>query len=358
MPEPVRLEDVARAAGVHASTASRALNPGTRSVVNVETVRRVLAAAEELGYRPHPMARGLRTNRTMTIGMVVPDLTNPLFPPIYAGAAKTLNGFGYALMIVEVEDGGDAELWVGPVLRERRVDGLILATAHLDETHPTELTDAAIPAVLVNRSTADPAFPAIVGDDHAGIGLVVEHLASLGHTRIAHVAGSEHLSTGLNRRTAFEHWTRSLGLDADPGLIVASESFRAGAGSEACEELLTRGLPFTAIVAANDLIALGCYDALARHGLDVPGDVSVTGYNDMRFVDRVSPPLTSVAVDYTQMGVDAARTLLDLLGSPGAAHAERSIKLPPELVARRSTAAVGEWRDIGANSDHSSNSNE
>lgn len=129
MADPVTLKDVAAAAGVHVSTASRALNPETRSVVNVDTAGRVLEVAERLGYRPHPLARGLRTNRTLTIGMVVPDLMNPLFPPIYAGADAVLGDLGYSVLVSSDDDDPAKGRSVVVALMERRVDGLILANA-------------------------------------------------------------------------------------------------------------------------------------------------------------------------------------------------------------------------------------
>lgn len=333
---PVTLKDVAAAAGVHVSTASRALNPETRSVVNEQTAVRVLEVAERLGYRPHPLARGLRTNRTLTIGMVVPDLMNPLFPPIYAGADSVLSELGYSVLVASDDDEAAKSRTVTTALLERRVDGMILANAHRDFALPDRWET--LPIVLVNRSIESQALPAIVGDANVGIGLVVHHLVELGHTAIAHVAGPGDLSTGLARREAFVAAMREEGLGSD--LIVESAAFRTWAGRSACERLLEAGNEFTALVAGNDLIALGCYDALSAAGMSVPGDVSVTGYNDLTFIDRVDPPLTTVAVDYQEMGAAAARTLLELLdGEPTPPY--EPLRLPPELVVRESTAPRG-----------------
>ena len=334
----VTLKEVAAEAGVHVSTASRALNPETRSVVNDQTAIRVLEVAEQLGYRPHPLARGLRTNRTLTVGMVVPDLMNPLFPPIYAGADAVLGDLGYSVLVAS--DDGDSSKTRGVIatLLDRRVDGLILANAHRDFDRPAGRET--VPIVLVNRSVESKAFPAIVGDGYTGIGLVVRHLTDLGHTEIAHIAGPRDISTGLNRRQAFSDWISREGLVARRELIVEANAYRTDAGRTACETLLDSGAPFTAIVAANDLIALGCYDVLGEHGLSVPGDVSVTGYNDMTFIDRVAPPLTTVAVPYREMGAAAARTLLDLLtGADGAPSPFEPVALAPELIVRASTSA-------------------
>ncbi|GMQ85763.1 MAG: LacI family DNA-binding transcriptional regulator [Acidimicrobiia bacterium] len=338
MQDPVTLKQVAAAAGVHVSTASRALNPVTRSVVKEQTAVRVQEVADRLGYYPHPLARGLRTNRTFTIGMVVPDLMNPLFPPIYAGAEFVLGDLGYSVLVASDESETSKGRGVVSALLERRVDGLILANAHRDFALPTGRET--VPAVLVNRSIESRALPSIVGDNRTGIALVVRHLIDLGHTMIAHVAGPRDLSTGLARREGFAAAMSYAGLGVRQDLIVEADAFRTDAGRRACERLLNSGTDFTAVVAGNDLIALGCYDTLAAHGISVPGDVSVTGYNDLTFIDRVAPPLTTVAVDYREMGSAAARALLDLIDHDGGATSpSEPVLLAPELVVRKSTAA-------------------
>ena len=306
----------------------------------------MLEVAERLGYRPHPLARGLRTNRTLTIGMVVPDLMNPLFPPIYAGADAVLREHGYSVLVGTDDDDPDRHSrHVIAALRERRVDGLILANAHRGSFIPAPAAEAAtepLPIVLVNRSVESNSFPAIIADHARGMDLLVAHLAELGHTRIAHVAGPQHLSTGIGRREGFRRAMERHGLDVRPELMDESAAFRTDQGAEACRRLLASGGEFTAIVAGNDLIALGCYDALADHGLSVPDDVSVTGFNDLTFIDRISPPLTTVSVPYQEMGAAAARMLLDLLTDPAAGRdVYEPLELPPSLVVRRSTAPPG-----------------
>lgn len=340
MPDVITLREVAAAAGVHVSTASRALNPETRSIVNEETAVRVLEVAERLGYRPHPLARGLRTNRTMTVGMVVPDLMNPLFPPIYAGADSVLGELGYSLLVGTDHDDPNKSRSVIGALLERRVDGLILANAHRGLAVPAG--GDSIPAVLVLRSLEGGAFPAIVGDDYAGIRLVVEHLAGLGHTEIAHITGPQHLSTGMARLNGFVRAMDRAGLPIADGSIVESPRFHVDAGGAACRQLLDSDVSFTAIVAGNDLIALGCYEVLGEHGLSIPDDVSITGYNDLAFVDRVDPPLTTVSVPYREMGAAAARLVLDRFGDEQSEDPPYApVGLAPELVVRESTADPG-----------------
>jgi len=338
----ITLKDVAREAGVHISTASRALNDETRSGVNVDTADRVLVAAARLGYQPHPLARGLRTNRTWTVGMVVPDLMNPLFPPIFAGAQNALDEIGYSLLIGADDEALERTGTVMTTFLERRVDGMLVANAHLDFTAPEALLRHEVPTVLINRSARDDSFPAIVGDDRTGLALVVRHLVELGHTRIAHVAGPHDISTGLCRRQAFLNALEDEGLASSERLVFEAGSFRIENGRAACDRLLDSGEEVTAIVAANDLIALGCIDAIQARGLSVPSDLSVTGYNDMTFVDRLEPPLTTVSVPYEAMGAAAAEVLLRLLAADddGGDTAYEPVQLPPSLVVRASTGPI------------------
>lgn len=338
MGKRVTLRDVAHQAGVHTSTASRALNPETRSVVNADTVARILATADRLGYRPHPLARGLRKNKTMSVGMVIPDIENPLFGPIVAGAELALGDEGYSLLITNADRSDEHTRGVVQALVARRVDGMILATAARSDEVIRTLAEEGIPVVLVNRSTEDVSVPAIVGDDHAGIGLAVRHLAGLGHRRIGHVAGPQHLSTGSGRHRAFLDWMQSLGLEADPSVVEEATWYQVDPGYKAARVLLERRPDLTAIVAANDLIALGCYRAVQEAGREVPGDVSITGYNDIPLLDLMQPPLTSIRVPYRQMGLEAARTLLSMIGPDPVSVGSAPIRLTPSLSVRASTA--------------------
>lgn len=336
MSSRITLSDVAQEAGVHPSTASRALNESTRSVVSHETVDRVLAAAERLGYRPNPLARGLRTNRTMTVGFVIPDVENPLFGPIIAGAEAGLAEEGYSLLIAD--DRGDPGQAVGTLL-ERHVDGLIMASAAREDAVSASLARGDVPVVFVNRYATDVPFPSIVGDDHAGIGLVVEHLVDLGHAELGHVSGPQQLSTGFARKDAFIDWCGRRGVPPRDDAIEEASWFQVEPGYRAAQTLLDRRPDLTAIVGGNDLIALGCYRAVRERGLEVGGDVSVTGYNDIPLLDLMQPPMTTVRVPYREMGWEAAASVLSMIGDGGGT--ESSVhRLEPELVIRGSTLPV------------------
>jgi LacI family transcriptional regulator len=221
-------------------------------------------------------------------------------------------------------------------MRARQVDGIIAATARRDHKLLDEIVGSQLPLVLVNRRTADGAIPAATADDRAGIRLAVNHLVEQGHTRIAHVAGPLELSTGFDRHDGFVAAIREAGLRPDPGLIVTSGAFTEAAGALACRRLLDADGALTAIVAANDLIALGCYDVFAERGIDCPGAVSVVGFNDMPFADRFSPPLTTIRIPHYEIGQAAAELMLECLQDGTAGR--RQMRLQPELVVRESTA--------------------
>lgn len=332
------LRDVAEAAGVHAATASRALNPATRGLVNAETARRVIKIAETLGYRPNPIARGLKTSKSGTIGLVIPDLTNPLFPPIVRGIEDVLEPAGYSGLIVNTDNDPGRERAQIELLRSRQVEGLIVATALVKHPLMEQLHREGVVMVMVNRRPDGIDVPSITPDDAAGIALAVRHLADLGHRRIAHIAGPQETSTGVTRARSFRAAVRDLGLDEDPSLVTATTHWSEAAGAAGLRTLLDGDLGFTAIVAGNDLIALGCYDVFAERGMSCPEEMSVVGFNDMPFLDKLKPPLTSIAIPHQQIGAEASRLLLDAISEPD--RPARSVLLPLSLIVRGSTAAL------------------
>ena len=330
------LRDVAQLAGVHPATASRALNPQTRPLVNADTARKVLRAAESIGYQPNPIARSLKTARTSTVGLVIPDLTNPLFPPIVRGIEDVLTPAGYSAWIVNTDNDLAREENQVESLRSRQVEGLIIATARREHPLLARLHRQGVRMVLVNRRVDGLDLPSVTADDDAGIGMAVTHLAELGHRRIAHLAGPQMTSTGVVRARAFRHAIRDHGLDDDPSLTVECGYWSEAEGAAALRRLLDSGADFTAVVAGNDLIALGCYDVFAERGLTCPGDISVVGFNEMPFLDKMNPPLTTVAIPHYEIGSEAARLLLDTIEEPD--RHPRSVLLGPSLTVRNSTA--------------------
>jgi LacI family transcriptional regulator len=333
---PVTLRDVAARAGVHPATASRALNPETRLLVREETARRVLEAAELLGYHPNPVARSLRTRRSHTVGVLIPDLTNPLFPPIVRGLEDRLAVAGYVALIGNTDGDGERERLLFEQMRARHVDGMVLATAHLSDPLLTEAFQAGLPVVLVNRMSSDQTLPSVSVDNQRGMHMAVAHLIGQGHRMIAHIAGPQELSTGLFRYRGFTAAMKEHGLEPDPDLIVAAKAFSIEEGLRCTRVLLERGGGCTAVAAGNDMLAVGCFAALEEAGLSCPSDLSVVGFNDMPFIDRLRPPLTTIRFPHYQVGTEAAHLLLERIAGQGGPV--KVLYLAPELVVRGSTA--------------------
>src|SRR5436309_539424 len=200
MPDrPTTLRDVAAAARVHPATASRALNPETRILVSEDTARRVTDAAARLGYRPNPVARSLRTRRSHTVGVLIPDLNNPLFPPIVRGLEDKLAVAGYVALIGNTDADASRERTLFEQMRARHVDGFVLATATLHDRLLAEAAEADVPVVLMNRLAPEYSFPSVSVDNEQGARMAVSHLARLGHTRVAHIAGTQAAQLLLER---------------------------------------------------------------------------------------------------------------------------------------------------------------
>ena len=333
----VKLTDVAAAAGVHAGTASRALNPATREQVSRETSRRVLQAAQRLGYVPNTLARGLRTARSYIVGMVVPDITNPLFPPMVRGAEQVLSGAGYTLVLTDTDNDAGTERRQVEQLRARGADGFVIATARWEDPLLDEIAAAGTPSVLVNRYTASRALPYVGGDERTGIRLAVEHLVGIGHRRIVYIAGPQDTSTGRERAGAFRQAVRAHGLASRRRLVTVAAAYSEAAGEAATHRLLDATTDFTAIMTGNDLIALGVLSVLAERGIRCPDDVSVVGFNDLPMVDKLSPSLTTVRLPLHAIGATAARILLAQMEDGPTDGALAQSLLGVELAVRGST---------------------
>lgn len=334
--QPITMRDVARAAGVHPGTVSRVLNPVTRPLVNPRTADRVDRAASDLGYSLNPIARSLKTRRSYSIGVVIPDLTNPLFPPMIRGMEEVLDRAGYTTLVASTDGDADRERRRVQTLIARHVDGFVIATASRNDQLVTDTMAAGMAVVLLNRTVERRGAFAVVPDDRKGSALAVDHFVRLGHRRIAHLGGPRGVSTGHLRWRGFLEAMEENGLEPDDRLIAVADGYTEAAGARAARVLLAVDPRPTAIVAANDLLALGIYTALAEAGLRCPRDVSVIGFNDMPFTDRFSPPLTTVHIPHDQIGARAAELLLERIHDPAATP--QTLLFEPTLMVRESVA--------------------
>lgn len=332
----VTIRDVARAAGVHVSTVSRALDQRRPGGVSAEVVAAIESTARRLGYRPNRAASALRTGRTHTIGVLVPDITNPVFPPILQGIEAHAAARGSFVLVANVAAGVLARPVVERMLAQQ-VDGVVLAIASRDDPLVDFIVESGLNAVMVNRADDSGRVPSVVSDDRLAMKLVVDHLLRTGCKRIAHLAGPQTLPTGVGRRLGFEQAMRDHGAVAIG--IVACEAYSRAAGQQAMAQLLAEcPRPPDAVACCNDLVALGAYDALAAAGLRIPHEVAVTGHNDMPLVDLIAPPLTTIRPPHRELGWRAAQLLFERLD--GQQLSPATVVLRPELVVRASTRAV------------------
>ena len=350
----VTIDDVAKAAGVHPATVSRALR-GVAGKVSATKRAEIEAVARSLGYQPNFVAAALRTKRSNMVAIIVPDLANPLFAPIVKGLEQELRKHDMLALITQPPEDREDRARLVQELAMRQVGGLLILAAETGDSMLEAAVQQNIPTVLVNRGSGERRFSCVVNDDHESVRLALEHLRALGHVRIAHVAGPASSSTGAARRKAFcelmaagpqsleSAQTDQTGqTEQTPPMVVDAQAFTREEGVKAARQLFegwSRAKPaFTAVFASNDLLALGVLDVARELAIAVPTDVSLVGHNDMPFVDIVQPPLTTIHIPVAEMGRQAAQVLLENIKS-GTAHATTRI-LSPSLVVRASTAAL------------------
>ncbi|GAB3711018.1 LacI family DNA-binding transcriptional regulator [Nocardiopsis oceani] len=329
-----RLADIARHAGVSEATVSRVLNdkPGVGS----ETRKAVLTALDVLGYeRP---AR-LRQRSAGLVGMVIPELDNPVFPMFAQAAEGALAQRGYTPVLCTQTPGGISEDEYVELLLERNVSGILFISGkHADTSASHEryqaLVSRRLPIVLVNGYTESIPAAFISADDREAGRLAVNHLAALGHTRIGFTSGPERYVPVRRKLDGFHQALTEHGLDAD-GLVELS-LFGVEGGHAAATRLIERGV--TAMVCGSDIMALGAIRAARQRGLRVPQDFSVVGYDDSQLIAFTDPPLTTVRQPITPMAMAAVRALCDEIAGHPVSHAE--YVFDPELVVRGSTAAA------------------
>lgn len=333
MPRPT-ITDVARAAGVSKGAVSFAFN--NRPGIAPETRQRILETARQLGWSPSSRARALSVSRSFAVGLVMarPPETlraDPFFPSFIAGLEAELSARDYALLLQIVPE-HETELESYRRLAEGgRVDGVFVTDLHVDDPRPALLAELGLPAVIVGPALGEAFWPAVGVDDGPGIVAAVEHLLALGHTRIGHVAGPASMVHGQSRRRAWAETLRTAGLPEGP---CVEADFSAEDGAAATRQLLDLPEPPTAIVYANDVMAIAGLAVAAARGIDVPGQLSVVGYEDTELGAHLQPPLTTVSTDVIGWGRAAAKRLLELVDQ---APPTDSPLESPQLVVRGST---------------------
>ncbi|WP_228447445.1 LacI family DNA-binding transcriptional regulator [Streptomyces paludis] len=326
----VTLADVAADAGVHQSTASRALRDGAG--VGAATADRVRESARRLGYVVNPAASSLRTGRSRLLGVLVPRLTDIVLATVYEGIEAGAAAAGYQAVVANTGDDPAVQRAKVERLLALRVDGLLLGDARGDTTLAPELVARGVPVVLVSRRLRG--VPSFTCDDLVGGRLVAEHLLALGHRRVGVVAGEAYASTGVERTKGFTDAFARAGIPVPPELIV-NAPFDVHGGERAAHRLLAAEPRPTAVFAVNDFAAIGVMGALRASGLTPGRDIAVAGFNDVPLSAQLPIPLTSVRSPMRDMGERAAAALVGQIeGRPA-----RSRRFAPELMVRDSTVA-------------------
>jgi len=294
------IKDVAELAGVHPSTVSRVINNDSR--ISKKTKNKVLLIINKLGYTPNAVARGLKTKRTYTLGMLIPDITNPFFAEIARGVEDTANKNNFNVILCNTDD----------KLKKERTYLQILGTAHIKDKSILELEKKKFPYILVSRNIEGLDKNCIIVDDIEGGMMATEYLIKLGHRRVAHITGPLKTRSALNRLKGYKLALKKYEIEYRDELIGEGD-FRIKGGYQVTKRFLKLNEPPTAIFAANDLLALGAMQAIQKKNFHIPEDFSVIGFNDIKLASFVYPTLTTIRQPMLEMGELAVKMLLRII---------------------------------------------
>jgi LacI family transcriptional regulator len=328
------MKDVANLAGVSTATVSNSLNHP--ELVSEATANRIHLAIEELGFVRNGSAINLRAGKSRSIGLVVPDIANPFFTDIARGAADLADARQYAMMLCNTDEDHDKQERYLRLLIQQRVDGLLIRPNDEDEEPLLALRERGLSVVLINRQVENGNFCSVVVDGERGSEEAVNHLGALGHKHIAWATWSMKNPGMASRAKGVAKAAKRWGMEM---VTITVQGMNNGSGEVAAEKLLTLDPRPTALLCANDLLALDALRGLIQRGIQVPEDISVIGYDDIDFCANARVPLTTVAVPRYQIGATAAGLLLDEIDNPEK-HAHQQVVFQPRLIVRESTGPV------------------
>jgi LacI family transcriptional regulator len=334
----VTLRDVAELAGVHVSTASRALDSAP-SRIGSDTAEKVRSAAAELGYSRDLLASGLKRGITKSVGVVIANHDNPYNVGVIRGITRVLEADDFVPLVAET---GESRERFERLLRHlvgRRVDAVITAAVHLDGGEVlARLLGDEVPVVLAGRGLPGNGYSSVLHDDAAGAAMVGEHLLALGHRRVAQLTGPDDILPFVHRAAGFSAAVAAAGGEEIRGPGPASVTPAFEEGRRLMSGLLEVPVRPTGVFVPSDVMAVGALDAISAVGLRCPGDISVVGYNNVPMGRFVSPPLTTVEMPAEELGAEAARMALASIADARAPR--RLVELPARLIVRRSTGPV------------------
>jgi DNA-binding LacI/PurR family transcriptional regulator len=327
--------DVGRMAGVSRSTVSRVLN--SKGEVDPKTAELVWEAVRKLNYHPNASARALVRKRTDMIGVMLAEVSDPFYEKIVKGIESVVNERNMGVFFYNSYDNlDDHKLIISSALEGSQVDGLVVVGSNLgDRKTLLEIINQGLPIAFIERYFTDAKITCVICDNKQGASAAVEYLLELGHRRIGCITGNLHLQTGIDRLDGYKSTLQKYGLPVEEELIALG-NYQHSSGYEGMKQLLTLPEKPTAVFAANDMMAIGAILAIKEMGLLVPEDISVVGYDDITFAPMVYPQLTTIRQPLFEMGVLAARGLIDRITMGEQAEIVKRI-LPAELIVRKST---------------------
>ena len=333
------IKDIAKRTGVSHSTVSRALRGDP--LISFETASRIRQAAAEMAYLPSAAARSLKTNRSQVLGVIVSSIDDPFFSEIVFGIEEAAQEAGYRLFIAASQHDPAREQKIVQAMMEHRTDGVIICSSSFSSDQGRQLLEYGFPIVVVNHQGAENFHYSIFHDDVDGSRQITRHLIELGHRRIAYLGNSLSGRTTLDRLTGFKAEMQSAGLTVPPEYIHHVAGNGPQFGMDGSKYLLYLEQPPTAIVCFNDMLAIGALKGCRQTGLNVPDDLSITGFDNITFSAYTHPPLTTFDQPKQSIGTEAARLLLGLLHSSpdGKVFQPKEIILKGKLLVRNSTAA-------------------
>ncbi len=329
----MRIKDVAREAGVSTATVSHVIN-NTR-FVSEATRAKVLRAIERCDYYPNALARSLASGRSSTLGLLISDIANPFFPELVKSIETVAYDKGYEVILANTDYNEERTLNAVKRFIERKVAGVALMTSEFDQGLIHELTRQRVPVVFLDIGSPGVCMSSVVVDYETGISEAISHLVWLGHRKIAYIGGPNRLRSATKRLEAFRDSLAYHLPDAPPPEIYEGD-FRLESGRRIAREMLIASEMPTAIVVANDMMALGVMQELRRRGLHVPDDLSIVGFDDIAFTSLCQPLLTTVCLPRAELGRKAVEALMATIEHPEQQGVE--INVPTFFVLRDSTA--------------------
>jgi LacI family transcriptional regulator len=304
------IRDIAREAGVSITTVSRVLN--NRPDVSEATKKKVQNIISVLGYSPSSIARGLVLQRTYTIGLAIPDISNPFFPQVAKGVQSRAKELGYSVILFDTNNDVNEEKEAMELLKRKQVEGMIVSLSMDNVEELLSLKQEGFPVVQIDRVIPDCHIPSVTVDNVASAYGATEHLIDLGHRRVCHITGSFAFQTTRDRLRGYQLALQESNIDLTYADILEGD-YTIESGYRHMQSILANRQDVTAIFAANDLMALGCYQAAFEYGVRIPQDISIIGHDDIELSQVVNPPLTTMSQPKYELGRAAAENLITLI---------------------------------------------